>query len=89
MFAKAKRNYSLGCVRVEDAQRLARWLFGQEPPPPTELPEQHVKLGSPVPIFLTHLTLPDEMPADGAQLTSASGAMTDPLAGVGETSANR
>ena len=85
LFAKAKRAYSLGCVRVEDAQRLARWLFGQEPPVPTEGPEQHVKLGSPVPIYLTHLTLPDEAPADGARLTSGS----DPLAGAAELSAKR
>jgi L,D-transpeptidase YcbB len=87
LFAKAKRAYSLGCVRVEDAPRLARWLFGKEPPPITDLPEQHVKLGSPVPIYLTHLTLPDEAPADPAQLTSAS--VTDPLAGSAPTSANR
>ena len=87
LFAKAKRAYSLGCVRVEDAPRLARWLFGKEPPLPTEAPEQHVKLGSPVPIYLTHLTLPDEAPADPAQLTSAS--VTDPLAGPAKPSANR
>ena len=87
LFAKAKRAYSLGCVRVEDAPRLARWLFGQDPPPITDLPEQHVRLGSPVPIYLTHLTLPDEAPADPAQLTSAS--VTDPLAGATPISANR
>ena len=79
LFAKAKRAYSLGCVRVEDAPRLARWLFGQEPPPITDVPEQHVKIGSPVPIFLTHLTLPEEIPSDDVQLTS-SAAVTDPLA---------
>jgi len=87
LFAKAKRAYSLGCVRVEDAARLARWLFGKEPPPTTDLPEQHVRLGTPVPIYLTHLTLPDEAPADPAQLTSAS--VTDPLAGAAPASANR
>jgi murein L,D-transpeptidase YcbB/YkuD len=89
LFAKAKRAFSLGCVRVEDAPRLARWLFGQEPPPITDVPEQHVKIGSPVPIYLTHLTLPEEGPADGAQLTSVSAAVTDPLAGSAESSANR
>jgi murein L,D-transpeptidase YcbB/YkuD len=89
LFAKAKRAYSLGCVRVEDAQRLARWLFGAEPPPVTDLPEQHVKIALPVPIFLTHLTLPEDVPADGAQLTSAGATMTDPLAGSAGTSANR
>lgn len=88
LFAKAKRAYSLGCVRVEDAPRLARWLFGGEPPPLTDAPEQHVKIGSPVPIYLTHLTLPDEGPADGAQLTSAGAAVSDPLASA-EALANR
>jgi murein L,D-transpeptidase YcbB/YkuD len=89
LFAKAKRSYSLGCVRVEDAQRLARWLFRSEPPVPTDAPEQHVKLGAPVPIYLTHLTLPEEVPTDSTELTSAS--ITDPLAGPasGESSANR
>jgi lipoprotein-anchoring transpeptidase ErfK/SrfK len=87
LFAKARRAFSLGCVRVEDAQRLARWLFGGEPPAPTDVPEQHVRLGSPVPIFLTHLTLPDEAPADPARLSSA--AIVDPLAGSAATSANR
>jgi len=89
LFAKAKRAYSLGCVRVEDAARLARWLFGHEPSAAADVPEQHVKIGSPVPIYLTHLTLPDEVPADGAQLTSASASVTDPLAGSAESSANR
>ena len=87
LFAKARRAYSLGCVRVEDAQRLARWLFGKEPPPPTDVPEQHVRLGTPVPIYLTHLTLPEDVPADGARLTSAYA--TDPLAGPAQASANR
>lgn len=89
LFAKAKRAFSLGCVRVEDAQRLARWLFGQEPPLPADAPEQHVRIGSPVPIYLTHLTLPEEVWADGTQLTSASAAVTDPLAGSADASANR
>ena len=87
LFAKARRAFSLGCVRVEDAQRLARWLFGGEPPAPTDVPEQHVRLGSPVPICLTHLTLPDEAPADPARLSSA--ASIDPLAGSAAASANR
>jgi murein L,D-transpeptidase YcbB/YkuD len=80
LFAKPRRYYSLGCVRLEDAPRLARWLFGGEPPAPTDAPEQHVKLGSPVPIFVTSLTLPEEVPADPAQLTSAT--VTDPLGGM-------
>lgn len=34
LFAKDDRWVSNGCVRVEDAQRLATWLFGAMPAPP-------------------------------------------------------
>ena len=30
LFAKAERNLSNGCVRLEDAPRFARWLLGDE-----------------------------------------------------------
>jgi hypothetical protein len=33
LFAKEERNLSNGCVRVEDAPRLARWLLGSDPKP--------------------------------------------------------
>jgi murein L,D-transpeptidase YcbB/YkuD len=56
LFGKAKRNFSLGCVRVEDAKRLATWLMGQEPVALTEDPEQHVRLPKGVPIYITYLT---------------------------------
>ena len=36
LFAKAKRNLSNGCVRVEDAKRLGRWLLGQNRSPPAQ-----------------------------------------------------
>jgi murein L,D-transpeptidase YcbB/YkuD len=56
LFAKERRTYSLGCVRVEDAARLARWLLKREPVPPSSEPEQHVRLDEGVPIFITYLT---------------------------------
>jgi murein L,D-transpeptidase YcbB/YkuD len=56
LFAKARRNFSLGCVRVEDAQRLARWLLGRDPAAPSTEPEQHVALPRGVPIYITYLT---------------------------------
>ena len=60
LFAKERRTYSLGCVRVEDAQRFARWLLGREPVAPSSEPEQHVQLAAGVPIYITYLTaLPD------------------------------
>jgi murein L,D-transpeptidase YcbB/YkuD len=56
LFAKARRTFSLGCVRVEDATRLARWLLKRDPVPPNAEPEQHVQLAEGVPIFITYLT---------------------------------
>jgi L,D-transpeptidase YcbB len=57
LFAKAKRNLSLGCVRVERPQALAEWLFGHEPPVPGDDSEQNVRIGDKgVPIYISYLT---------------------------------
>jgi murein L,D-transpeptidase YcbB/YkuD len=57
LFAKDKRNLSLGCVRVEHPQALAEWLFGHEPPVPGDDAEQNVRIGSDgVPIYISYLT---------------------------------
>ena len=56
LFAKEVRNLSNGCVRLEDARRLGRWLLGQEPVAPGTDPETAVKLPKGVPIILTYLT---------------------------------
>ncbi len=53
LFAKPRRTLSLGCVRLEHADRLARWLLGREPDRDGEAPEQHVLLAKGVPIYLT------------------------------------
>lgn len=56
LFAKAQRTLSNGCIRLEDAARLGRWLMdGAALPSPSD-PEQHVRLPSPVPIFVTYIT---------------------------------
>lgn len=55
-FAKDLRNLSNGCVRVEDARRLARWLLGQEPSAPSSDAEIRVQLPQGVPIIVTYLT---------------------------------
>ena len=47
---------SNGCVRLEDYQRFARWVFGQMPRPASQL-EQNIALPRPVPIYLTYLTV--------------------------------
>jgi murein L,D-transpeptidase YcbB/YkuD len=65
LFAKAQRNFSNGCVRLEDAARLTRWLTGSELRATSDAPEQHVKLRNSVPIYITYLTAQ----ANGGQLT--------------------
>jgi murein L,D-transpeptidase YcbB/YkuD len=61
LFARADRRISSGCVRLEDAPRLARFLFAGRPPRPAgPAPEQNVDLPEPVPVYITYLTaLPD------------------------------
>lgn len=55
LFAEAARNLSNGCVRLEDAQRFARWLIGEEPRLTSAAPEQLVPLARAVPITITYL----------------------------------
>ena len=55
-FALDHRNLSNGCVRLEDAKRLGRWLLGHEPVAPGSDPELEVQLPQPTPIFLTYIT---------------------------------
>lgn len=55
-FAKSQRDLSNGCVRLEDAQRLGRWLLGRDPAAVTKEPEQFVQLPQGVPVYLTYLT---------------------------------
>jgi murein L,D-transpeptidase YcbB/YkuD len=53
----AARLQSNGCVRLEAAPRLERWLFnGRAPNPQGARPEQKVNLPQPVPLYITYLT---------------------------------
>ena len=53
----AARLQSNGCVRLEAASRLARWLFNGRPPSPKGArPEQKVPLPQLVPVYITYLT---------------------------------
>jgi len=65
LFERSDRRLSSGCVRLADAPRLARFLFGGTAPRPRgPAPEQRVALPEPVPVYITYLTaLPD--PARG------------------------
>jgi len=65
LFASDDRDLSHGCVRLEDAERLGRWLLGREPSTASSDPEQHVLLPAPVPVYVTYLTAH----ADDGQLT--------------------
>jgi hypothetical protein len=56
LFAKDRRTLSLGCVRLEHADRLAQWLLGRDAAPPSDAPEQHVRIDQGVPVYLTYLT---------------------------------
>jgi len=57
VFASADRDISHGCIRLEDAERLGRWLLGRDPQAASnDQPEQNVLLPTPVPIYLTYLT---------------------------------
>lgn len=66
LFAKDPRTLSLGCIRLEDAPRLTRWL-GLSSRTPSDQPELQVPLPQGVPIYPTYLTAQ----ADGGRLTFA------------------
>ena len=55
-FAKAKRNLSLGCIRVEHPEQLAKWLLGRDPVPPDADSEENVQMDKGVPIYVSYLT---------------------------------
>jgi murein L,D-transpeptidase YcbB/YkuD len=87
LFTEASRLYSGGCVRLEDASRLGRWLFGHDLEWESAGTEQREMLQTPVPVYITYLTaLPegssiayydDVYGRDGARIaaTSASSAI--------------
>jgi murein L,D-transpeptidase YcbB/YkuD len=56
LFQKEDRWLSNGCVRVEDAARLAKWLFGRMPRGSDPNAEEDVALEKPVPVYITYMT---------------------------------
>jgi murein L,D-transpeptidase YcbB/YkuD len=56
LFARDDRTLSMGCIRLEHADRLGRWLLGREPEAPSADPEQHVKLEVGVPVYVSYMT---------------------------------
>ena len=60
LFLKSARYFSGGCVRLEDAARLGRWLFGRDLQWEGAGTEEPVPLTVPVPVYITYLTaMPD------------------------------
>lgn len=56
LFNEERRTLSLGCIRLQDAPRLAQWLLGREPVAPSAAPETHLQLPDAVRIYVTYLT---------------------------------
>jgi murein L,D-transpeptidase YcbB/YkuD len=56
LMEKDVRQLSNGCIRLEDAKRLGRWLMQGDLTPNGDAPEQKVDLPRPVPIYITYLT---------------------------------
>jgi murein L,D-transpeptidase YcbB/YkuD len=57
VFDVDQRWISNGCVRLQDAPRLAAWLFGAMPKGRDPNVEDRVDLPAPVPVFVTYLTV--------------------------------
>lgn len=68
LFAQNDRNLSNGCVRLEDAARLGRWLNVPSGKLASAAPEQTILLPHAVPVYLTYLTAQ----ADNGQLSFAN-----------------
>ena len=56
LLAKDQRQLSNGCVRLEDAERLGRWLMGKSIAKSGPAPEQRIDLPTLVPVYITYLT---------------------------------
>jgi murein L,D-transpeptidase YcbB/YkuD len=79
LFSSGERYFSAGCIRLEDAARLGRWLFGRPLKAVSPKPELKVELPEPVPIYITYLTVfpegqriamrPDSYGRDGAAVS--------------------
>ncbi len=67
LFAQDVRTLSNGCVRLEDAARLARWLLGSEPRLADAPPEAHVLLPKAVPVTIAYLDANAQLQLAGLQ----------------------
>ncbi len=60
LFAHDDRHFSNGCIRLEDAGALAKWLLGRPLRSAGRAPEQAVPLAVPVPVYLTYFTATED-----------------------------
>lgn len=65
LLREASRQFSAGCVRVEDAARLARWLYGRPLRVPQGGREENVPLPAPVPVYITYMTAAPDSDGSG------------------------
>ncbi|WP_242445971.1 L,D-transpeptidase family protein [Sphingopyxis lindanitolerans] len=56
LLAKPDRHFSNGCIRLENAGELGRWLMQRPLKAPSNKPEQAVPLPAEVPVYLTYIT---------------------------------
>jgi murein L,D-transpeptidase YcbB/YkuD len=56
LLAKSDRHFSNGCIRLEKAAELGRWLLGRSIANRSGEPEHAVPLPVPVPVYLTYIT---------------------------------
>ena len=60
LFAEPARQKSGGCIRLQNAKALGKWLFGKSVTTTSTKPEQKVALPRPVPVYVTYLTAAPE-----------------------------
>lgn len=56
LFREDARQFSAGCVRVEDSARFAKWLFGKPLDTRSKTAEKDVKLPNAVPVYISYFT---------------------------------
>lgn len=61
LFERNQRTLSHGCIRLEDAQRLARRLIGPEADHPPAGDDARLDLPRPVPVYVVYFTLVPEV----------------------------
>jgi murein L,D-transpeptidase YcbB/YkuD len=60
LFAAPARQKSGGCIRLQAAARLGKWLYGKPLTTTSKKPEQKVAIPNPVPVYVTYLTAAPE-----------------------------